>query len=250
MSNFPRHTSWRIRGHIVAWLLIVVSLPAVQPVEAQDEPPPRPTLAPTATSTPLPPTATSTPLPPTVVPTSVPRDQPADPTPEPRGRIIGTVIDLTTGAPTSNIAVAVGDMVVRTDGNGNYERSSLPTGEYVVQLQLAPSQGTAAQAPITVVLPHDATVVQHLAFRSVVQATSQPTAPTASPPPTATPAPTTTPVIVTAPPPIPSPPSVTTPRTLPAAGSPASTSGWLIMVACLLIALGAWRLRQLRHSKS
>jgi LPXTG-motif cell wall-anchored protein len=76
------------------------------------------------------------------------------------------VIDQTTGAPVPNIVVAVGDQTVVTDANGNYDRTGLPAGDYVVALTLAPEQGVAGQQPIVVTLASGATIVQHLVFRS------------------------------------------------------------------------------------
>jgi hypothetical protein len=93
------------------------------------------------------------------------------------------VIDLTTGAPAPGIAVAIGDVTVTSDANGNYDRW-LPPGSYVVTLMLAAGQGTPAQGPITVDLAPDATVVQHLAFRSPA-AVSPTTAATVTPVPPA-----------------------------------------------------------------
>jgi Carboxypeptidase regulatory-like domain len=117
-----------------------------------------------------PPRPTLTPVPPTPV-----RDSDrSSPTAVPAGRITGTVIDQTTGAPAPNIAVAVGDQTVVTDANGNYDRSGLPAGDYVVALALAAEQGVPSQAPIIVPLASGATVVQHLAFRSPVLAAPTP----------------------------------------------------------------------------
>jgi len=82
------------------------------------------------------------------------------------GRITGTVIDLSTGAPAPGIGVVVGDVAVTSDGNGNYDRAGLAPGAYTVALALAANQGTAAQEPIVVDLGAGATVVQHLFFRS------------------------------------------------------------------------------------
>ena len=130
---------------------------------AQTQPPPRPTL---------------TPAPPTAIPHHTDK---SDSTPVPTGRITGTVIDLTTGAPAPGIAVKVGEVTVQTDANGNYDRAGLAPGSYPVALELAAGQGVADQGAITVELAAGATVVQHLAFRSPVPVT--PTAPTASAPP-------------------------------------------------------------------
>jgi Carboxypeptidase regulatory-like domain len=113
-------------------------------------------------------------------PTLTPRseDRSTRPTTVPSGRITGTVIDATTGAPASNIAVMVGDVTVTSDANGNYDRSSLPAGSYPVALVLAEGQGTPDQGTLTISLESGATVVQHLRFHSPAAP-----APTAAPTP-------------------------------------------------------------------
>jgi hypothetical protein len=126
-----------------------------------------------ALAQPLPPRPTPRP---TAVPTAQPKGGNDSPTPQPSGRITGTVIDLTTGAPAPGITVVVGDVTVSTDANGNYDRTGLPAGSYSVALMLAEGQGAPAQGPITVVLAADATVVQHLFFRSLLAATATPAA--------------------------------------------------------------------------
>jgi LPXTG-motif cell wall-anchored protein len=115
-------------------------------VHAQTQPPPRPTLTP--------------------VPTPKPSGGSSNHSAAASGRITGTVIDLTTGAPVPGVAVTVGDTTVTTDANGNYDRSGLAAGSYPVALALAAGQGMPAQGPIVVNLAADATVVQHLSFRS------------------------------------------------------------------------------------
>ena len=132
------------------------------PAQAQGQPPPRPTLTP-------------------VPPTPVRNSDHSSPTAVPSGRITGTVIDQTTGAPAPNIAVTVGDQTVRTDANGNYDRNGLSAGSYDVALALAPEQGQPSQAAIVVTLAAGATVVQHLVFRSPAPAV--PTPVIAAPPP-------------------------------------------------------------------
>jgi hypothetical protein len=118
----------------------------IAPAHAQGQPP-RPTLTP-------------------VPPTPVRHSDDSSPTEVPAGRITGTVINETTGAPAPNIAVTVGDQTVLTDANGNYDRIGLPAGDYIVALALAPEQGVAGQQPIVVILASGATIVQHLVFRS------------------------------------------------------------------------------------
>lgn len=110
---------------------------------------------------------------PTVIPTAEPQQRV---TPVPDGRITGTVIDQTSGAPVPGVVVRVGDTLVASDANGNYDRSNLAAGTYRVMLELASGQGEAAQGPLEVQLAAHATVVQHLAFRSPVAAAPTPTA--------------------------------------------------------------------------
>lgn len=94
----------------------------------------------------------------------------------PTGRITGTVIDLTTSAPAPGITVAVGDVVVTTDADGNYNRTDVPSGSYVVALLLNEKQGVSSQEPITVDVAPGATVFQHLNFRSQLFTSASPTA--------------------------------------------------------------------------
>jgi hypothetical protein len=109
------------------------------------------------------------------------------------GRITGTVIDLTSGAPAPGLPVMVGDVTVMSDANGNYDRIGLPPGSYVVALVLAEGQGSPAQDRITIELAVDATVVQHLFFRSQPAVSPTPVATVSTPPtqlpPTSRPAP-------------------------------------------------------------
>jgi hypothetical protein len=75
--------------------------------------------------------------------------------------------------------VSVGGVIVRTDENGNYERTGLRPGTYMVKLWLSPDEGTPLQDPEKVVLVgQTANVVLHLFLTS-----------TSAPPPTATAAP-------------------------------------------------------------
>lgn len=220
MTPIRRNTR-RLAGLLGSLVLIGFWLTWPQAVAAQ-EPPPRPTLEPTATP----------------VPTSKPSDEtPPTPTPVPTGRIIGTVIDLSSGAPARGIKVRVGDSTVVTDRNGNYERSGLTAGAYVVALDLSTDQGTPAQDPLTIQLAAGATVVQHLAFRS------QPAAsPTSAP--NVTPSATS---IATPPAALPAPPPPTMPSTLPNTGA-LLTGGWIVATyfAIGLIAGGIGVRRALR----
>jgi hypothetical protein len=131
------------------------------------EPPPRPTL---------------TPVPPTAVPTARPQQRERDrPTATaPSGRITGTVIDLATGAPASGVQVRVGELVVTTDRNGNYDAAGLAAGAYAVALVL-PDSLAAAQEPITMQLADGQTIIQHLAFRPVAPAAAPAPAPAPQP---------------------------------------------------------------------
>lgn len=112
----------------------------------------------------------------------------AIPTPLPAGRITGTVIDQSTGAPVAGVEVIVGGVVVRTNADGNYERTGLLPGTYTVNLSLSPGQGTALQAPQTVVLEQNGTAVVHL-YYAPVQPTATPVPPTSVPFATPTPVP-------------------------------------------------------------
>jgi hypothetical protein len=131
------------------------------------------------------PTLTPRPATPTPVqrPTRTPdRDVGDKRQPAATGRITGTVIDLTSGAPAPGISVMVGEVTVTSDANGNYDRTGLPPGSYPVALVLAEGQGTPAQEGITIVLAAGATVVQHLFFRSQPAASPTPVATVTAPP--------------------------------------------------------------------
>lgn len=167
------------------------------------------------------------------------------------GRVTGTIIDLTTGAPIPGVQVDVGGVTVVSDANGNYERTGLPSGFYTVTLQLDPNRGTVATPAQNVAVGLGDTVVVHLFFYSQVPTASAvppvativpTTAPTAPPRPTATvpavggiiePAPGNLPVtsVESAP---------AKPARLPvtATGAMGSPSLWLIMGA-VFVALGA-----------
>ena len=89
---------------------------------------------------------------------------------EGKGRITGTIIDLTTGAPTAGIKVNIGGTVVSSDANGNYDLW-VAAGPYSVALVLDAGQGEAAQGQQMVDVVVDATVIVHLSFRSPLPAT-------------------------------------------------------------------------------
>lgn len=141
-----------------AWLLIwSIGLFSASPrlAQAQDLPP-RPTLTPIVTS---------------VVTSVVTSEEPRH---EPRlGRIVGTVIDLTTGGPAAEMTVRINDQALTTDANGNYGRENLTPGTYVVELIVPPERGTPAQSAITITLPEGETARQDLAFRSPSAAPAQ-----------------------------------------------------------------------------
>lgn len=119
--------------------------------------------------------AQSLPERPTLTPIPQPREEDDKSTPAPSGRITGTVIDATTGAPAPGIPVQVGDVTVTTDANGNYDRSGLPAGSYTVMLALPAERGQSEQGPVTIALSAGATVVQHLRFRSPIASIAEPT---------------------------------------------------------------------------
>lgn len=109
------------------------------------------------------------------------------------GRLTGTVIDVRTGAPSSDRLVLVDGTPVFSDANGNYDHW-VAAGNHSVVLQLSADEGVAEAGPQAVAVAPDAATVLHLFFRSAEPAASaQPTLePTLEPtalPLTATPAP-------------------------------------------------------------
>lgn len=145
---------------------------------------------------------------PTAIPTVAPTKE--RPTAIPTGRITGTVIDQTSGAPAPGIAVRVGDTVTISDANGNYDRNALAAGTYEVALLLTAEQGETAQAPVKIELAADATAIQHLFFRGPVTAVPAQAEPV--------------------------------PAALPATGAK-DQARWLILLA-LLLAVGGWLTRR------
>ena len=125
---------------------------------------------------------------PTLAPTARPRG--GSNAGEGMGRITGTIIDLTTGAPTAGVKVNIGGVVVSSDANGNYDLW-VAAGPYAVALVLDSRQGEAAQGQQMVDIAAGATVVVHLSFRSPPPATpvAANSAPAVSVEPTAAPAP-------------------------------------------------------------
>jgi hypothetical protein len=125
---------------------------------------------------------------PTLAPTARPRGNSGSG--EGMGRITGTIIDLTTGAPVAGVKVNIGGMVVSSDNNGNYDLW-VAAGPYSVALVLDANQGEAAQGQQMVDVATDATMIVHLSFRSPLAATpivansapAVPVEPTAAPAP-------------------------------------------------------------------
>lgn len=190
-------------GGALILLLGAVIGPAPLPVSAMPalQPSPRPTLEPTpdlrtatsvpATATPVPTTATRAPV---ATATAVPSEDDDDggsrePTAVPYGRVTGTVIDLRTNAPAPNILVMVGDSLVISDGNGNYDRWVV-SGYYNLGLQLTSEQGKPIQGVQEIAVGAGDTVVVHLFFTSpapvieILEPTATPVVdvPTAAPP--------------------------------------------------------------------
>ncbi|MFQ3632236.1 carboxypeptidase-like regulatory domain-containing protein [Roseiflexus sp.] len=130
---------------ITVWSMSVL-VGVARSVQAQ-ELPPRPTLTPVVISE---------------EPQRVPRP----------GRIVGTVIDLTSGAPASGLIVRINNEELITDANGNYGRDNLAPGTYAVELIVPLERGVPAQSVITIILPEGETARQDLAFRRLPAATS------------------------------------------------------------------------------
>jgi hypothetical protein len=180
-------------------------------------------------------------VPPTTGPTaSNPSSSTGDaPTPVPAGRITGTVIDTTTGEPVPGVPVQVGDEIVYTDENGNYERVHLEPGDYAVEVLVDPETGIPAQGTVYVQVPADTSVTQHLFLASQQQAT--PTA-TAAPEPTSEPAGGVAPVQPTSTALPPAPVPIQLPETADGGNVQHGPSFWLAIGLLLLLAGGAlWR---------
>ncbi len=181
-----------------AWLLLwSIGLFSASPrlAQAQDLPP-RPTLTPVVTS---------------VVTSEEPHREPR------LGRIVGTVIDLTTGGPAAEMTVRINDQALTTDANGNYGRENLTPGTYVVELIVPPERGTPAQSAITITLPEGETARQDLAFRSPSAAPAQGLAEHAAP--------------------------ETPPAALPVTGA-ADDATWMAALGMLLLAGGGFLMRR------
>jgi len=95
------------------------------------------------------------------------------------GRITGTIIDLTTGAPVPGVQVKIGDAIVLSDANGNYDLWVLP-GPYTVALALSPQQGIPDQEQQIVDVVANQTTVLHLNFHTLLAPSATPAAPKAT----------------------------------------------------------------------
>ncbi|MEM8532416.1 MAG: carboxypeptidase regulatory-like domain-containing protein [Chloroflexota bacterium] len=208
---------------LVSSLLVSLLSLAAPVVHAQD-PPVRPTLAPAPTEE-------------AVTPPQRDNDDDNDDEVQRTGRITGTVIDATTGAPTAGVVVQVGDQLVTTDSNGNYDLVDVIPGAYEIMLQLEAGQGTPEQDVIMVDVEADETVVQHLAFRSQVAPTAAPT----------TPVPTVTPVVAELPntsgPQINTPPASVV-AALPRTGSADNLIMVVLLLGGLFLTVGGWLRRR------
>ena len=169
----------------------VEAAPLLQPsprpeLTPSPEPPPPPTATaivepPPPTAVPPPPTATANPSVPVELPTTPPPPPTATPMP---GRVTGTVIDLTTGAPAPMMRVQIGDVLTYTDSNGNYD-VRLKTGVYRAELILVANQGTSGQPAQEIEVGPGDTVILHLFFYSPESVAAPPTGGEMLPPPPA-----------------------------------------------------------------
>jgi hypothetical protein len=217
---------------IVGGLLLMVCglrawpVQGAAPTRPLAQPSPRPTLMPTAT--PALPTAA-----PSATPAATSSASKSHATTPAAGRITGTIIDLTSGAPVPGITVDLDGLQVTSDSNGNYDHW-LPPGSYRVALMLAPERGTPAQGPQMVDMQSDKTVVLHLSFRS-------PPLPTSTPPP-ATAAPVAATAVIAHP--AGASTRATKPTRLPVTGEqPSSAWLWLLIGMMLLVMGGALELK-------
>jgi len=89
--------------------------------------------------------AQSLPLPdrPTLTPRPIPAESKQSNPIVATSRIAGTVIDTRTGVPTAGITVQVGDTMVKTDANGNYDLNGLVAGTYTIALVLSADQSAS-----------------------------------------------------------------------------------------------------------
>ncbi|MEN9934007.1 MAG: hypothetical protein RLZZ387_586 [Chloroflexota bacterium] len=162
------------------------------------------------------------------------------------GRVTGTVINVTTGAPVAGVQVIVGGELVTTDANGNYDHW-MPIGSYVLQVVPDPSLGQAAQPALTVVVRAREVTVQHLGMQGAVVAPPSTDLPAVAPAPAAVEA-AAAPVEA-----VPAPveaaaapveaasadPALDGPRTLPRTGLEADGS-WVWVGGGMLLVLAGW----------
>lgn len=154
------------RTFLIAGLLMVVIGISTAPAQGSAingplaQPSPRPTLEPTATTV-MPTVVVAT----ATAATSTDSNAQVSSTLAAFGHITGTIIDLTTGAPTPGMTVNIGGVLVTSDANGNYDHW-LPVGSYGVSLVVSPNQGTSAQGVQKVQLTKDNPVVLHLGFQA------------------------------------------------------------------------------------
>lgn len=90
----------------------------------------------------------------------------------PLGHITGTVIDSVSGAPVAGMSVKVGDLLLVTDENGNYD-TWLDQGIYLVNVAPAAGQGSVVDESMTVTILPDAVTIQHLRVSLVAPAAAE-----------------------------------------------------------------------------
>jgi len=124
-------------------------------------------------------------------PTSAPQQPGGSPEEQPpgSGRITGTVIDLSSGAPAPGVRVRIGETTVSSDASGNYGLQGLAPGTYLVELSLGAGQGDPEQPPLLLALGPGEVLVQHLMFRSAARPAAPPAASPAADPDTPAPQP-------------------------------------------------------------
>ncbi|NTU84351.1 MAG: carboxypeptidase-like regulatory domain-containing protein [Chloroflexales bacterium] len=175
---------------------------------------------------------------PTLVPTSDARGDDYDYPDAPlMGRITGTVIDIRTGTPAAGKRVMIGERVLTSDSNGNYD-IWVEAGQYPVSLTLGEGEGTVAQAPTMAMVWGNDVVVVHLFFTSLAPA---PAATATAPAATATALPVPTPVAppVALPDDLPDSSVEAKPSNLPVTGDELIDPQSLVLGGLALLALGA-----------
>jgi hypothetical protein len=66
----------------------------------------------------------------------------------PPGEVRGYVMDLSTGKRAEQIKLKINDAIINSDWDGYFSLTSVPEGDYVVELLLEPGQGYPAQEPV------------------------------------------------------------------------------------------------------